>query len=193
MPLFAFTLFSFEIDNTRSLHEDTDYLSWTLSVMPASGQVTTQTKVKSMGNINNGTHLVDLSFDNVSLNPADTVVLNYLIVNAGSSGRVQVETTLETVGPLLVTAGPGLGVPQLQSAMQALQEWLPNELRSVLIARCDGPVAAEQSTFTGTELISILSGGEFKQTTIHPGIDSAAGCGDNSIYEVNWHIQMVGA
>ena len=143
-----------------------------------------------MGSINNGTHSVGLTFANVLLNPTDTVVVNYLIVNAGSSGRVQVETALETVGARLVTAGAGLGVPQLSSAMQALKGWLPNELQSVLHSLCDGPVAAEQSSFNGAELSSTLSGDEFKQTRVHEGIDSATGCGSNSYYIVSWQIQV---
>lgn len=190
MAIISFILDSFNIENTRSLHEDTDYLSWTLTVVPSGGQGTPQTKIKSMGNINNGTHTVNLAFDNISIDTTDTVVLSYLIVNSGSSGRVQVETTLETVGAQLVTAGPGLGVPQLNSALHALREWLPGELEGVLHARCDGAVAAEQSTFTCTELLSILSSGPFKQATNHPGTDSAVGCGSNSFYVVNWHMQM---
>ena len=64
MPLFAFTVFSFDIENTRSAHEDTDYVSWRDDSHPDRGPRDAANKIKSMGNINNGTHLVDLSFGN---------------------------------------------------------------------------------------------------------------------------------
>jgi hypothetical protein len=51
-----------------------------------------------MGSINNGTHLVNLQFENVSVDTTDTVIVNYIIFNAGASSRVDVETTLEKVG-----------------------------------------------------------------------------------------------
>jgi hypothetical protein len=53
---------------------------------------------------------------------------------------------------------------------------------------CDGPVAVEQDTFTGTDLATKTADGRFTQVTTHPGIGSNFGCGGNSAYIVNWHM-----
>jgi hypothetical protein len=57
MSGFVFTLNSFAIDNTRAVHDDTDYASLGLSVngVPITPQV------KRVGNVNNGTHQVNLT------------------------------------------------------------------------------------------------------------------------------------
>jgi hypothetical protein len=191
MAAYSFVLDSFDIGETRSVIDDTDYVSWTLAVIPQGGQVVPRTLTKSMGSINIGTHIVNLAFNNIAVNPTDTVILNYLIVNCGKSSRVDVEAALESIGPALITAGSALGVPQLASAMQALPSWLPNKLHSVSGDRCDGPVAAEQDNFSGDGLVAIvppLPPAAFSQGTGNPGIDSATGCGKNSYYYVNWHI-----
>jgi hypothetical protein len=52
MPNYNLTLNNFQISETRSLLEDTDYLSFTLQI----GLATPQTLVKSMGSIGKGTH-----------------------------------------------------------------------------------------------------------------------------------------
>lgn len=177
--VYSFVLDSFIIENTRSFHEDTDYLSWTLAVIPEGGQPNPQTKVKSMGSINSGTHTVNLQFQNVTVNPTDTVILNYLIFNAGSSSRVEVETTLETVAAQLVTAGASLDVPQGQSALSALSNWLPVQFKNITHSLCDGAVAVEQDQFTGT-------GFPPSKITNHQGADSSVFC-RASLYIVNWH------
>jgi hypothetical protein len=143
-----------------------------------------------MGDLNNGTHTVNLSFNNVSVNPTDTVVLNYLIVNSGLSERVVVETTLEGVGAQLVIDGAGLNVPQLSSALKVLANWLADNFQDIVnsAAGCDGPVAAEQDAFTGADLAIKTANGRFTQSTKHPGLDSHFGCGGNSVYIVNWHM-----
>ena len=55
---YVFTLESFQILNTRALHNDTDHVSFALKV----GNTVYPAKVKHMGNKNNGTYKVALSF-----------------------------------------------------------------------------------------------------------------------------------
>jgi len=57
MPTIIFSLDSFRITETRSLHNDTDYVS--LSITVGTNPAVTQTK--AMGDVNNGTHDVGLA------------------------------------------------------------------------------------------------------------------------------------
>jgi hypothetical protein len=43
------------------------------------------------------------------------------------------------------------------------------------------------------DLLARPGGLPFNQSTPHPGTDSATGCGGNSNYTVNWHVEQVGA
>jgi hypothetical protein len=185
MSLFSFNLDFFQTTETRSLHEDTDYVSFTLAVNGVS-----TTLVKSMGDLNNGVHTVNLSFNNISVNPSDSVVLNYLILNAGQVLRVDVEEAMESAAAKLLVDGPGLNLPQLSSSLKVLADWLTTNLPFVNPpgSGCDGCVAAEQDTFTGTDLAARTANGRFSQSTTHPGISSRIGCGGNSVYIVNWHM-----
>ncbi len=198
--VFSFTLDSFRITDTRSLHEDTDYVTFTLLVKDAHGNGTPKTLTKAMGNKNNGTFPVNLTFSNISVGPTDTVVMNYLIVNSGHKNPSDVVKTLESTGEKLATAGGaaigaaiGSTIPGLGTALGALAGWLAGQLTSMINANCDGAVAAEQDTFNLADLNAKTStGGKFSHTTKHPGTDSPHGCGSNSMYYVNWHIQKVG-
>lgn len=199
-PNFTFTLDSFQITDTRSRHEDTDFVTFTLLVQPSSGPaVAPQTLNKSMGDVNNGTHAVNLSFPNVKVNPGDTVVINYLIVNSGHSSESSIYSTLDSTAGKLATAGGsaaagaliGSAIPGFGTLIGALAGWLAGELTGVLDANCDGPVAAEQNSFTYDELLQKTANGNYSETTKHPGTDSATGCGSNSMYYVSWHIEKI--
>jgi hypothetical protein len=199
-PNFTFTLDSFQITDTRSRHNDTDYVTFTLLVQPNGGPaVAPQTLNKSMGDVNNGTHAVGLSFPNVKIGPDDTVVLNYLIVNSGHSSESSIYSTLDSTGAKLATAGGsaaagaliGSAIPGFGTLIGALAGWLAAELTGVLDANCDGPVAAEQNSFTYNDLLQKTANGNYSETTTHPGTDSNYGCGSNSMYYVSWHIDKV--
>ncbi len=194
---FTFTLDSFQITDTRSLHNDTDYVNFTLLVKSANGSGTPRTLQKAMGDVNNGTHAVNLSFTNIPVHPTDTVTLNYLIVNSGHKTPGQVQTALQSAGTQLATsAGTAIGtaiLPGLGSALGAVAGWLAGKLVGILNANCDGPVAAEQDVFTYNDLIAKTARGTFTHTTDHPGTHSATGCGRNSRYKVTWHMAAASA
>lgn len=192
----TFSLDSFRITDTRSRHNDTDTVSCTLLVRDASGNGTPQTLTKSMGDVNNGTHAVGLSFPNVAVPAGGSIVFNYLIVNSGHKSEGDVDKALEKAGTALaqkglVAGGTALGTaifPGLGSILGALAGWLAGEIGSILSANCDGPVAAEQVTLTHDQLMQDTANGPFSKETKHPGTDSATGCGSNSMYFVTWHI-----
>lgn len=192
---FSFELDSFQITDTRSRHEDTDFVTFTLLVKPQNGAGTPRSLQKSMGDVNNGNHPVNLAFNNIPVGPTDTVVLNYLIVNSGHSNPSQVVSALESAGTkLAVEGGAALGnaiVPALGSVLGAAAGWLVGQLVNILNANCDGPVAAEQNTFTYSDLVAKTNHGTFSHSTNHPGVKSAVGCGGNSNYTVKWHVQDV--
>jgi hypothetical protein len=192
----TFSLDSFRITDTRSRHEDTDYVSFTLLVRDGSGKGTPQTLKKSMGNLNNGTFTVGLSFPNVVVPAGGSVVFNYLIVNSGHSSESTIDNALESVGGSLaekglVAGGTALGtaiLPGLGTILGAIGGWLAGEIKGILVANCDGPVAAEQVTMNYNDLMAKTANGPDKVETKHPGTDSATGCGSNSMYYVTWHI-----
>jgi PASTA domain-containing protein len=197
MAVFSFTLDSFQITDTRSLHQDTDYVTFTLLVKPGGGTGgTPRTLTKSMGDVNNGVHGVNLTFSNITVNPTDTVVLNYLIVNSGHKTPSQVVSAIETAGTALLSQGVttlgNLIAPGVGSILGKAASWLGSELLGVFTANCDGPVAAEQDSFTFADLTAKTSHGPFSHSTKHPGTDSPTGCGRNSVYIVNWHMLEVG-
>jgi hypothetical protein len=194
---FTFTLDSFEITDTRSRHKDTDFVSFTMLVKSKSGEGAPKTLTKSMGDLNNGTYKVGLSFPSVAVGETDTVTLNYLIVNSGHSSESKVYSTLENAGGSLATkgltaAGAAVGtlipIPGLGTLLGAGAGWLVGELKEMASANCDGAVAAEQNTFTHNDLVAKTSSGPFTHKTKHPGTNSPTGCGGNSMYYATWHI-----
>ena len=88
---YSFSLDSFRITDTRSLHKDTDYVSISLAV----GSTPPVTKVKKMGDLNNGTFKTGLLFDNVPVADTAPVVFTYTIVNNGHGSQANVEKALQ--------------------------------------------------------------------------------------------------
>jgi hypothetical protein len=193
----TFSLDSFRITDTRSRHNDTDYVSCTLLVRDANGQGTPQTLKKKIGDVNNGTHAIGLSFPNVPMPAKGSVVFNYLIVNSGHQSESDVDKALEKAGGALaekglVAGGTALGtaiLPGLGTILGAIGGFLAGEISAILNANCDGAVAAEQVTLTFDQLLQDTANGAFTKETRHPGTDSATGCGSNSMYFVTWHIE----
>lgn len=204
---FTFRLDSFEIENTRSRHEDTDYVSCSFAL----GSAAPQTKTKSMGDLNNGTYPVGISFGPVTISsPTEVAIFNYLIVNAGHEDWSTIDGMITKAGSTLAKAGAdaaasaagaaagtllgaeigGVVVPIIGPALGALAGWVVGEITGLVTADCDGPVAAEQLVVTGAQLWASTQDANktWSHQTYQPGTDSAAGCGSNSIYLVNWSV-----
>jgi hypothetical protein len=208
---FSFTVDNFVITETRSRHEDTDFVSCTLQMENADGTKAASRNIsKSMGNLNNGTYVVDLTFANVLVSPGQTVLWNYSIANAGSAPTSKVVSGLESVGNAIIgavvkgaipaggaakaatAAAAATGVSLLSlggTVAVAVAAVFATSLEGLLTADCDGPVAAEALSVTYDQLIAMTTVEPFYRcTTQHPGKKSPAGCGENSDYWVNWHI-----
>lgn len=222
---FSFTVDSFYISETRSAHQDTDFVSSTIQIVNADGsKLPSQNIRKEMGNVNNGTHTVGLTFASVVLSPGQTIVWNYSIVNAGNQPLSKIEQALISLGNAIINslvkglfpgnkttppsaptdvasqaggavaaaAGAGLGISlfSLGTAVAAAVVGLvTSELVGLLTANCDGAVAAEAHSFTYDQLIALTTTNPFSRyLTQHPGTSSPAGCGANSEYWVDWHI-----
>src|SRR6185436_3137415 len=91
MARYTFSLDSYEIKDTRSLHEDTNYVTVGLNV---NGQPVGSPLTKFMGNQNNEKFHVGLGFPNVEVPEGPTVIFNYQILNSGHKSHAEVEKAL---------------------------------------------------------------------------------------------------
>jgi hypothetical protein len=201
---FTLALDSFEITNTRSRHEDTDFVSVAVTV----GTRAPLTQTRSLGDLNNGTFPLNMAFPNLQVRPHENVTLNYVMVNAGHQDPSAVEQGIkqlsETLAQKAATAaataaggavGAALGasigtavVPLLGTALGALAGWIINDVWGFLFADCDGPVAAAVHVLKGSEILAAQQRGGMVVRDEHPGVDSPAGCGSNSHYFVTWSV-----
>ncbi len=193
MPYFSFSIVSVNIQNTRSKHLDTDYLAFTLKL----GQLDAQTEVVFLGNLNSGVHTRGpdqryVWFDSYEVSMYDSLMLNYMIVNAGSTTMAKTQTALEQAGAAWA-AGQGPSSSNFVGALQDGQNWFTDQLKGILNPHsCDGMVAAEQDNFHLGDLNRFITQGTFTQQTHHPGVRSPSGCGPNSHYTVTWSISPSG-
>jgi phospholipase C len=189
----TFTMDSFGISDTRSRHNDTDFVYLTATV-GANPPVFVS---KSMGDVNNGNHSVGLSIE-VDIPDDDTIVVfNYLIMNGSHSDdntrAKAAQAALSTVAQEIIkhkdiTAGAiivgAIAVPFFVASVAAIAGVLAVvEGGLLLFADCDGVVAHGALPFTCNDLIKRTSSGQkIADNTDQPGVDSPAGCGGNSHY-----------
>jgi uncharacterized protein with LGFP repeats len=198
---YTFTVTAMHVLNTRSRHEDTDRVSASVAV----GNGPAQTVAKDLGDLNNGDYAVDLSVGPVTVGSnEDGVAFNYLILNAGHASWDEVNQKLHEAGGKLAESGakaateaigPAVGAafgtavfPVIGSIIGAIAGWISEQVIGLLTADCDGPVAAEQAAFKGQDLWDRTKDGPHDFSTTHDGTDSAAGCGSNSVYRVDWRL-----
>ena len=194
---YIFRLKSYDILNTRSRHEDTNYVTVGTLVDGVS-----QSKTVKMGDQNNGHFSPPIHLDPVRVERPDAqIIFSYLIVNSGHDDEektrkgltdalnVAMSKGVEMAGATLGTAigGPVGGV--VGDLLGQVLSFLGGKGRDLVFANCDGPVAFEQVAFTGEDLWRLTQQGHgFERVTDHPGTDSAAGCGSNSHYSVRWSV-----
>lgn len=195
-----FSLDSFRITDTRSRHEDTDFVTVSITV----GSNPAVTKTQAMGDVNNGTHPVGLGVAAEIPTDVDVpVVFSYVILNNGHGDHATVqhgvEAALSSLGSAAAKAatsaaggaiGAALGaqlgtavVPLVGTAIGALAGWLVGKVGGILFANCDGVVATGIRVFSSKQLIANTAAGhKITETVEHPGTDSPTGCGGNSRY-----------
>ncbi len=202
---YSFAVDSFVIRNTRSRHEDTDYISASVAV---AGRPAVKASQK-LGNLNNGTFRTAMNFKGVPVADNETAVFTYAIVNSGHTDPTTAEKTLEQAvsslaekgakaaasaagGAVGAALGASIGtavVPLLGTALGALAGWVVSSAGKLIFADCDGAVAAAVHTYTGSQLRAGTTGGRpLTGNDHHPGTNSARGCGSNSDYSVSWSI-----
>jgi hypothetical protein len=193
MSDFVFTLNSFAISNTRAAHNDTDYVALGLSVngVPSAPQV------KKVGNVDNGTHQVNLTIPLATINEGDKYALSYLVLNHGGGktgdiltrcANAMTQTQLKDFSPLDVM--PATGILRTAAEMNTLWNLVKALFKNSSSDWCDGPVAIDRFSFLGRSVTSIqLASQQTPLSIIYEGIDSHDGCGSNSDYSVQWSVQ----
>ncbi len=194
---YTFRLDSFRITDTRSLHNDTDFVSAALHV---GANPTMSLPTKSMGDVNNGTFKLGMEFVNVSVPDTTVVAFSYSILNTGFAKNdveqaVQKAVTAaasKAAASAAAALGGVLGGP-LGSGIAIVGSkagsWAISKLESIIFANCDGSVAAGDHAFTGAQLAHMTAGGKVMTVTDeNKGTDSNHGCGGNSHYFVTWSI-----
>ena len=189
MPSFTITLNSFAITNTRSVHNDTDYVCLGLNVNGIDSKPVAQ----RVGDVNNGTHQVNLSISHPLLDLKDRIAFSYLIINHGGGKTEDVLLHCEAAVTLtpLKTFTPSDTQPskQIQRTSAYLNNFwneIQSQFKNVSSDHCDGPVAIDRFSFLGSSVAGLASESPFNIT--YPGIDSATFCGSNSHYSVEWSI-----
>jgi hypothetical protein len=147
--------------------------------MEARGDPTTV--FQPLNNVNNGTHVINnVSASGIDIGQDDSLVFNYLIVNAGSANSDEVRAALKAAGAAWLNGG-GPSAPPLLSADGIDTDYLVAQLNGIFRSSCDGIVAAEQNVLSFGQL-------PISHQTAQPGTHSPSGCGNNSQYTVHWHI-----
>jgi len=195
--VYTFTLTSFKITDTRSVHNDTDFVSIAVAV---GNKPPITVPAKSMGDVNNGTHAVNLSIPDVDVPAGEVVAFSYSIVNSGhdkDSVQQALQKFVTAASSKDVTAGAGVvgsGIGGPIGAGLAIigtqaAGWVVGKLENILFANCDGTVAAADHVFNAAQLAQQTAGGHLiSATDDNKGSDSATGCGSNSRYFVSWSI-----
>jgi hypothetical protein len=204
MSGWKFTMKSFALNNTRSLHEDTNYVCLGLSV---NGKVFAPL-AQRIGNVNNGTHKVNVSLPLSTLDSNDQIVFSYLVINHGGGSTQDVlahcqsamtQTPLKDFNAVDAQLVPvqGGSVPKcMESKLRAaddLKTWwnlIKSQFTHLSSDRCDGPVAIDRFSLMGSSVTPLQLASQANPFSfIYLGIDSAVGCGSNSDYSVQWSIQ----
>jgi hypothetical protein len=213
LPASTFQVYNFRLDKveiktTRSRSTDTVYATLSLAV----GTRAPMTRTVAMGDLSEGDYEPNLGFDNVAVFDGEPIVLNYTILNNGHADAGLVENALnqaattlsnEAARQLATLGGSAIGaalgtaigtavVPIAGSALGALAGWLVSKMSPIIFPNCDGFVGAGVHPFTSAELRNQTVGGySVGATDANYGTDSAAGCGANSVYNVNWSAARV--
>ena len=152
---YTFTLKSFKITNTRSLHEDTDFVSMAVAV---GNNAPIVLPTKSMGDLNNGTFQVNLSIPNVVIGPTDKVAFSYAIVNTGYDANKVEQDLKKAVTAAVGKASSAAGDATISLVGSEAKTWL-TKLENLVFPNCDGSVAAGEHVYTEAQLSKMVGNG----------------------------------
>jgi hypothetical protein len=144
---------SFDIADTRSVHNDTDFVNLAIQVGQGSAQMS---QWKRIGDVNNGSHAVGITLGPVTMRSSDLLGINYQVVNHGFNlGDVNTffndvsHATAQILGDIF------LGTKWDQG--DALTQWINGKQ----FADCDG--------YTVIDAIGPLDGGQLSKWTAANG------------------------
>jgi hypothetical protein len=184
MTIYRFDLNKYEIKDTRSRHEDTNYITAALSV---NDQPIGSPQTKFMGNQNNGTFPVGFSWANVDVPEGGTATLFYQILNSGHKSHAELENALTAYAQQqLPSTAPSIG-----DWKSVLLELAAAHTIKLLFANCDGPIAPPEGrklVWSSDELKSVAPGTTGEESVHEHGNDSPSGCGKNSHYIVHFSV-----
>jgi hypothetical protein len=178
MAIYTFELNRYAIVDTRSVHEDTNYVTAALSV---NGQPIGSPQTRFMGDQNNGTFPVGFKWAGVEVPEGGTVVLLYQILNSGHGNHADVERALTAV------AETQLGSEDPVDWRVAILKWLAANSIKIVFANCDGPIAPPEGrkiVWSSAELKGVAPGTTLEESVHEHGNNSPPGCGKNSHYVV---------
>lgn len=214
---YVFSVDHMVVDTARSFNNDTDtgqcslaIGNWPTALPPKDWPLLTKTQ--RQGDLG-GTAVKEgatnlMNFGPITVELCETAIFNYTFMNsAGDPSFVQsvllqqgvkladlgVQTAIKDIGTglgITVVDVAGIAAPIIGSLLGILASWLVSELNSIIEAKCDGVVAAEQILTMGKDLQGKTTHGPYSMTTVHNGTDTPHGCGSNSQYEVTWSIRM---
>ena len=207
MNLYTATLETVHIDNTRSRHNDTDSVSFSV----ISGEKAAHTQALSLGDVNNGDYPIGISFPLLLSDPAGPLVLSYVVYNGGTSQLPKtleqltekaadeaLEDILDPTPPVSSASDYGTGSsgemwPEPGSANVG---WLTAlsylGIADFTFPDCDGMVALDTIGHTLSQWDQAIGGATdstFRTSIRYPGSNSPAGCGSNSDYTVTWSVR----
>jgi len=216
--LYQFSVDLVQVNTARSANNDTDTGQVTLAVGNWPTTLTAKnwpylSKTQSMGDLG-GTDVKEgntnlLHFGPVTVELCESSIFNYTVINTqgtpddvsaflSKQGVALADSGVKTiikdigagVGITAIEVAEATSIPLIGSLIGILSGWLFEQLNSVLTARCDGTVAAEQVVLMGRDLQKKTKS-KFATKTIHQGTDSPSGCGSNSNYTVSWSITQL--
>jgi hypothetical protein len=215
MPVFdlTFRMQDFQILNTRSRHEDTDFVTMAVDV---NGQTHGPVTV-SMGDLNNGTFNPNISIGPIRVGEdLPSVVVHYSIANMGHGDPSAIESKLQQLANQAIQFGGtelqqwldgqipqpdpsdpvtvvlAVVAPVVINILITAGEKIANNFVDGLIAAffadCDGLCVFDNILIRPQDIAGFLATGQHQETRTYPGSNSPSGCGNNSEYQVTWSL-----
>jgi hypothetical protein len=201
---YIFKLDNFKVVNARSKISDKDFITFNLQV-GSNQPVTATTMVDNAYNIDNDpngyTYIINLALDPIIISdPNTSIVFNYLIVNAGHGKDDETwkqinqaaDILLKSSGKILETGVGGIWGAIIGGVLDLAALGIDIGF-GFLTTSCDGKVALDQVTVTGTKLNSWFSNSNsYSETRYYRGeYVNGEICGHSSEYYVTWSCSKI--
>jgi hypothetical protein len=193
---YRISLDSFQISNTRSRHTDTDFVDFSIRV----GDHVYPSQTRAMGDLNNGTYPVGLSYGPIEVASGEPVVIMYTIVNAGNHpelnqavldafDQINLEITKAALAYADIDDDNLASLLASTNVVAVLNRLALGGVLGLVNPDCDGIVASDVFGVTSQQLATWTASGPHAERRTYPGTDSPSGCGSNSLYSVTWSVQ----